>query len=158
MTSHHLAQLNIAALKAPIDSPLLADFVAGLAPINALADASPGFVWRYTDEDTDDATASRPFGPDVIVNLSVWQDLESLRAFTYRDDGHLDYMRRRREWFTPLGRPGLVLWWVPAGVLPTLAEGGERLARLTADGPTPEAFTFRHPFPAPSARTAAASG
>ncbi|MDA2805576.1 DUF3291 domain-containing protein [Nocardiopsis suaedae] len=151
MSAPHLAQLNIALLKAPLDDPSMADFAAALDPINALADASPGFVWRYTDEGANDASASRPFGPDLLVNLSVWEDVESLRSYTYGNSGHLDYLRRRREWFAPLGRPGLVLWWVPAGTLPTLSEAGERLERLTANGPGPKAFTFRSPFPAPGA-------
>lgn len=149
MSDHHLAQLNIALLKAPLDDPSMADFAAALDPINALADASPGFIWRYTDEGANDASASRPFGPDLLVNLSVWEDVESLRSYTYGNSGHLDYLRRRRAWFRPRGHPSLVLWWVPAGTLPTLSEAGEQLERLTANGPGPEAFTFRTPFPAP---------
>ncbi|MDA2814125.1 DUF3291 domain-containing protein [Nocardiopsis sp. RSe5-2] len=153
MSDHHLAQMNIGALRAPLDDPSMADFVTALDPVNALADAAPGFVWRLTDEGANDATATRPFGPDVIVNMSVWEDVESLRAFTYRSADHLDLLRRRRDWFVPLGRPGLVLWWVPAGRLPTPEEGGERLELLRANGPGPDAFTFRDPYPAPGAHT-----
>ncbi|NGM16268.1 DUF3291 domain-containing protein [Verrucosispora sp. WMMA2044] len=151
MADHHLAQLNIARLRAPIDSPELADFVAQLPEINGLAERSPGYVWRLQDE-SGDATALRPFGPDIIVNLTVWQSVEALRGFVYRT-AHLEPMRRRREWFVPLDRPHLVLWWIPAGVLPTITEAAERLELLTA-GPSPEAFTFREPYPSPGARAA----
>jgi len=145
MTDHHLAQLNIARLRAPIDSPELADFVAQLPEINGLAERSPGYVWRLQDE-SGDATALRPFGPDIIVNLTVWQSVESLSAFVYRT-AHLEPMRRRREWFVPLGAPHLVLWWIPAGTLPTLAEAAERLDLLRREGPSPDAFTPREPHP-----------
>jgi hypothetical protein len=138
----HLAQLNVAQPRGAVDSPVMADFVAGLAAINALADRSPGFVWRLRDANADDATALRPYGPDVMVNMSVWESLEALRTFVYRTV-HLEPMRRRREWFVPPVEDHLVLWWIPAGTLPTLAEAGERLARLRRDGPSPEAFTFR---------------
>jgi hypothetical protein len=147
MTDHHLAQLNIAQLRAPLDSPELADFVALLPEINGLAERSPGYIWRLQDE-SGDATALRPFEPDVIVNLTVWQSVESLRGFVYRT-AHLESMRRRREWFVPVDRPHLVLWWIPADVLPAIAEAAERLDLLRRSGPSPEAFTLREPYPAP---------
>ncbi|MBB5999055.1 DUF3291 domain-containing protein [Streptomonospora salina] len=146
MSDHHLAQINIGTLKAPLDDPSMAEFVARLEPVNALADSSPGFVWRYTDEGSDDATAARPFGDDILVNLSVWQDRESLWNFTYRSD-HLDALRRRRDWFTRLSTVHAALWWVPAGHLPTLREAGDRLEVLRSRGPSPEAFTFTEFFP-----------
>jgi hypothetical protein len=142
---HHLAQLNIARLVAPIDSPQLADFVALLPSINALAEHSPGFVWRVTAEGAPDATSLRPYEPDIAVNLSVWESVEALRDFTYHS-AHLDPMRRRREWFAPLGRNHLVLWWVPAGHLPDFAEAQGRLDLLDAIGPSPTAFTLREPY------------
>ncbi|MEV4714112.1 DUF3291 domain-containing protein [Micromonospora sp. NPDC049374] len=151
MADHHVAQLNIARLRAPLDSPELADFVALLPEVNDLAERSPGYVWRLQDE-SGDATALRPFEPDIIVNLTVWQSIESLRGFVYRT-AHLEPMRRRREWFIPLDRPHLVLWWIPAGVLPTLTEAAERL-ELLGSGPSPEAFTLREPYPAPGERAA----
>jgi len=147
MADYHLAQLNLARLRAPLESPELADFVALLPEINELAERSPGYVWRLQD-DSGDATALRPFAPDVIVNLTVWESVESLHAFTYRS-GHLEPMRRRRDWFGTFGGPHQVLWWIPAGTLPTIAEAGDRLALLTRHGPSPEAFTFREPHPAP---------
>lgn len=140
----HLAQVNIVLPREPLESPLLADFVAALEPVNALADASAGFVWRLqTDEG--DATAIRGFGDDrLIVNLSVWESLEALRAFVY-SGAHVGVMRRRREWFEHL-EVFMALWWVPAGHLPTVEEAEERLAHLRERGPTPHAFTFRQSF------------
>lgn len=147
MPTFELAELNIATLRAPMDSPLLADFVANLARINALAEASPGFVWRLQD-DAGDATALRPFGADLLVNLSVWRDLESLRQFMFRTD-HAPIMRRRAEWFVPMDVAHVVLWWVPAGHRPDLDEAAERLQRLRREGPGPQAFGFRSEQPPP---------
>ncbi len=147
--SYHLAQVNVAQLAAPLDSPQLADFVAALDPINALADDSPGFVWRLQTEDGD-ATAIRAFPDDrIIVNLSVWESVEALADFVYRSD-HAGVMRRRREWFEPMA-VYVTLWWVERGHVPTVAEAKERLEHLDAHGPTPFAFTFRAPFASPRA-------
>jgi hypothetical protein len=143
----HLAQINVARLKAPIDHPVIADFVAALEPVNALADASPGFVWRLVG-DAGDATDIRPFDdPDMLVNMSVWEDLDALAGFVYRQPLHRGIMRRRNAFFT---RPEvfMALWWVPAGHRPTVAEGLARLETLRREGPTSEAFTFREPHPA----------
>lgn len=142
----HVAELNIGRTVAPLDDPALADFVDNLDHINGLGDASPGFVWRLQDE-FGAATTIRAFeDPLMIVNLTVWETIESLRAFAYRSD-HVDYLRRRREWFEPLDGPSLVLWWVPAGHRPTIVEARDRLDRLAADGPTPAAFTLKVTFP-----------
>ncbi len=143
-----LAQLNIARLSAPLDSPELADFVAGLEPINAVADAAPGFVWRLQDE-SGDATALRPWGEDVIVNLSVWESVEALRGFVF-GLAHAAALKRRREWFGAYGSASLVLWWVPRGHQPTLEEARLRLDLITASGAGPGAFTLRSPYAAPS--------
>lgn len=152
----HLAQVNIALPREPLDAPLLADFVAALAPVNAVADASPGFVWRLQTEDGD-STAVRAFGDDrLIVNMSVWESLEALRAFVY-GPAHAAVLRRRREWFARLGAPETALWWVAAGTLPTVAEAEDRLDRLRAHGPGPEAFTLRQPFSPPRPATPNAS-
>jgi hypothetical protein len=150
--THHLAQLNIGRLRAPLDDPQIADFQAQLAPVNALAEAAPGFVWRLQDAQTGDATSFRPFEGDplMMINCSVWESLEALWDFVYRTV-HLDSMRRRREWFHRLAEAYTVLWWVPAGHLPTVGEALDRLARLRTDGPGPEAFTFAQPHPAPVA-------
>ena len=151
MAAQHLAQVNIATLRAPLDSPELAGFVAELEPVNALADASPGFVWRLQTEDGD-ATSIRPFEDErVMVNLSVWASLEALRAFVYATR-HLEVMRHRRAWFHRMPDPYLALWWVPAGTIPTVAEARRRLELLARQGPGPDAFTFRSPFPRPARR------
>jgi hypothetical protein len=144
----HLAQVNIAALRAPIESPDLADFVALLEPVNALADGSPGFVWRLQTEDGD-ATAIRAFDDErIIVNMSVWETVEALGEFVFRSR-HLEVLRRRREWFSKMAAAYVALWWVPAGTTPTVDEAKRRLDTLERLGPTPDAFTFREPFPAP---------
>lgn len=149
MSCHQLAQINIAELLAPLDSPTLADFVGNLDRFNALAEGSDGFVWRLVG-DGNDATSLRPFGENIIVNMSVWRDVEALRNFTYRT-AHVEIMKRRREWFTRMGKAYLCLWWVPEGHRPTVAEAAARLERLQESGPTPEAFTFAKAFPPPDA-------
>jgi uncharacterized protein DUF3291 len=152
----HLAQLNIGRLRAPVDDLTLADFKANLDPINALADATPGFVWRLQTEDGN-ATAIRPFpGDDLMaINMSVWESMEALAEYVYRS-AHTAFLRRRSEWFERLREVYLVLWWIPAGVLPTVEEALARLDHLRTFGPTPEAFTFRQPFPHPAGPTIAA--
>jgi hypothetical protein len=144
----HLAQLNVGVPLGPRDDPRMAGFYADIDRINALADGWPGFVWRLVDEAGADATSLRPFGGDLMVNMSVWSSLEALREYTFRS-GHLDVLRRRREWFTPLGEAHHVMWWIPAGHRPTLAEARERLDLLRGAGATAAAFTFRDPHPAP---------
>jgi hypothetical protein len=149
MIRYHLAQVNIGRFRAPIGDPVMEGFRTQLDPINALADASPGFVWRLQTEDGN-ATAVRPYENDdlMAINLSVWESLESLQQFVYRS-GHVATLRDRKQWFEPIEGPILALWWVPAGHVPTVAEARERLAHLAQHGPTPHAFTFRSPFPAP---------
>lgn len=152
MRAYELAQLNISRLLAPLDAPLLKDFVDNLERINALAEASPGFVWRLqTDEG--DATALRPFGKDIIVNMSVWRDVPSLQAFAFRS-AHREFLRRRAEWFEPPSQPMAVLWWVPRGHRPDLAEARTRLEQLRRHGPGAIAFTFREAFAPPGSAAA----
>ncbi|MFB7257004.1 DUF3291 domain-containing protein [Streptomyces nojiriensis] len=146
----HLAQLNVATLLHPFDDPRMAPFVEMLDPVNAAADGAPGFVWRLVEEGAADATGLRPAGEDVVVNLSVWQTQEALWDFSYRS-GHLEVMRRRREWFERHVQAHLVLWWVPAGHRPTVAEALERLTDLQAHGPSPRAFTFASAYTAAEA-------
>ena len=146
--THHIAQLNVGILRAHRDDPLVADFMAALDPINAIADASPGFVWRL-DTPEGNATAIRPYDDDrILVNMSVWESIETLHAYAYRS-AHTDVLRRRREWFERFEGPSMVIWWVPVGHIPSIDEAKERLALLGRDGPTPEAFTFRETFPPP---------
>ncbi len=148
MSDWHLAQVNIAVALAPTDSPKLAGFMAMLDPINALAEATPGFVWRLQTEDGN-ATAIRPYEDErVMVNLSVWQSIDSLGDFVFASR-HLDVLRRRREWFEKMTEAYMALWWIPAGSIPTVEEAKRRLELLEARGPSPEAFTFREPFPPP---------
>lgn len=151
----HLAQVNVALAREPLDAPLLAEFMSALAPVNARADAARGFVWRMQTEDGD-ATAVRGFGEDprLIINLTTWASLAALRDFVYRDPEHLAVMRRRREWFERVDLH-TALWWVPAGREPGVAEAEERLAHLRAHGPTPYAFTFRRHFAADDPSVAA---
>ncbi len=145
-TTHHLAVFNIGRITAPLDSAQLKDFMDGLDPINALGEQAPGFVWRYTAEGTNNATAARPYDdPEIIINFGVWESREQLWDFVYRSR-HLEFLTRRREWFQHMLEPYLVLWWVPAGHIPSVAEAKQRLQLLRAHGPTPRAFTFRQPF------------
>jgi Domain of unknown function (DUF3291) len=142
-----LAQLNVARLLAPIDSPQLADFVASLDAVNAVADQAPGFVWRLQD-DGGNATSIQPWGQDVIVNLSVWESLQALQDYVFRSS-HVEILRRRREWFAPYGSASLVLWWVLRGHTPDLDEAKERLDLLDRVGPSADAFTIRMPYRPP---------
>ena len=151
MTTFHLAQLNIARMTVPLDNPAMTDFVDNLDRINALAESAPGFVWRLKD-DTEagagNATSFRPFGDDMLVNLSVWTDPEALRDFAFRSD-HVEYLRRRREWFAAMDEAYAVLWWVPAGHQPTLDEAAARLQALRTHGASDQAFGFRDVRPPP---------
>ncbi|MFF9021897.1 DUF3291 domain-containing protein [Streptomyces eurythermus] len=151
MTDSHLAQVNIGRIVAPLDSPELADFVALQPEINALADRSPGFVWRMVDAGGMDATGVRPDENDALLlfNCSVWESVEALQNFTYHSD-HLRVLSRRREWFRRMTEAHQALWWIPAGHRPTVDEAMERIAMVRQNGPGPQAFTFRAPYPAPS--------
>ncbi|MBB4984822.1 MULTISPECIES: DUF3291 domain-containing protein [Streptomyces] len=153
----HLAQLNVARLRHPLDDPRVAPFVEALDPVNAAADGAPGFVWRLVEDGGADATGLRPLGDDVIVNLSVWETQEALWDFAYRS-GHLEVMRQRRDWFHRHVEAHLVLWWVPAGHVPTVAEAVERLEDLRAHGPSPRAFTFASSYTAAEAAEHAPDG
>ena len=145
----HLAQINIATLLAPLDDPRLAEFVANLDRINELAEAAPGFIWRLKGEGND-ATSLRPFGEDVIVNMSVWADADRLFDFVYRT-AHAPVMAKRRQWFAKPQGPFVALWWIGAGHRPTIEEARQRLALLARKGPTPLAFTLKQRFSAPGA-------
>jgi hypothetical protein len=147
--SHQLAQINVARLLAPIDAPESAGFVEALGPVNARADAAPGFVWRLQTEDGDATAIEVSDDPLVIVNLTVWESIEALEAFAYREESHRAVLRRRREWFEPHSAPPTALWWIAAGETPSLEEALERLAELRAHGPSARAFTFKERFPAP---------
>ena len=144
MPQYHLAQLNIGHLIAPKDSPLVADFVNNLDRINALADEAPGFVWRLQSEEGN-ALDFRVFDENTLVNMSVWEDIETLYDYVYKT-AHVEFVKRRKEWFHFMKDPFMVLWWIPAGHTPTLEEAEERLILLREKGPTAEAFTFKKSF------------
>lgn len=149
-SGYELAQLNVARMRGGKDSPVMKDFVAAIDRINGLADAAPGFVWRLRGGEGDTTLAALE-RENVLVTLSVWRDVASLRDYVY-ESAHLEVLRRRREWFESLGEASIVLWWVPVGHRPTVEEALARLERLRRAGPGPEAFDFRYPHPAPDAR------
>ena len=144
----HIAQINIAKFRVPRGSPVNADFEAALDEVNALAEASPGFVWRMVGEG-ENPDCSIFADPDVTINLTVWESLDHLSAFAYRNHTHRGVMRRRKEWFVEMPAY-LAIWWGPAGTIPSLREARARLDTLERLGPTAEAFDFRTPFPPPA--------
>ena len=148
MPEYHLAQINIARMLAPIDDPIMAEFVAQLVPVNALADGSPGFVWRLQTE-SGDATSIKVYDDDmIIVNLTVWESVETLREFVYKN-AHYRVLRDRKRWFEKFDGPYYALWWIPAGDLPSIEDAKERLDYLRQHGDSDYAFSFKHVFPAP---------
>ena len=158
MSRYHLAQINIARALKPLNDPLLADFMVQIAPVNALADTAPGFVWRLQSEYGVGATEIQAFDDKyILINMSVWESVEALHEFTYKGM-HLGVFRDRRKWFEALDKPILAMWWIPAGHVPTVEEGKEKLELLQKLGPTAEAFHFRAPFPSPDQTGLAAGG
>ena len=153
----HLAEINIATFRVPMSDPVNAGFVAQLDRVNALAEAAPGFVWRLVG-DGNNALGIRAFeNANTAINMSVWTDMEALANFVYRNDGHREIMRRRKEWFDRM-EFHLALWWVPAGHRPTVVEARERLMWLHQHGESPRAFSFAKIYPAPDQAGAPLSG
>lgn len=151
MPDHQLAEFNVARLRRPLDHAETAEFVAALEPINAIAERTPGFVWRLVDDEGQSSSYVRIPGVDdplLIVNYSVWRDVESLRHYVYRS-GHASYLRRRREWFEPPSEASLVCWWTPAGEVDDLATAYARLQRLRREGPSPDGWSLNDPRPRP---------
>ena len=149
---YHLAQLNLGLFRAPLDSEELAEFAAALDPINAIAESTPGFIWRLKDEDGGSSSFVEVPGADDPLwapNMSVWQDLESLKHFMYKS-GHASYLRRRTEWFQKPDRPINVLWWIPAGEIPTLADAVRRLDDLIENGPSEQGWSLTKTFDPPA--------
>jgi hypothetical protein len=158
MTHYHLAQFNVARFILPADDPQNADFMANLALVNARAEYAPGFVWRLKDESGAGATSIRVSDdPLLVINFSVWESVEALFEFTYKNGEHLAMFRRRNEWFSHHDAPSMVMWWVPAGTIPTVDEALRRLAHLRVYGASADAFTFKQRFPMPDESTAAPS-
>ena len=154
MAAYHLAQINIGRFRAPKDDPVNADFMDALDHVNALAETSPGFIWRMTGEGNSAVDLQVGEDPHLAANMSVWESLDALAAFAYRNPVHRGVMRRRKEWFEPMS-VYMALWWVPAGETPSLAEGLRRLSILEVSGPTAEAFLFASPFPPPGTESVA---
>lgn len=153
MGGWHLAQINIGRLVAPADDPQVAGFFAELDRVNALAEASPGFVWRLTGEGNDATDLQPTPDPLTIVNMSVWRDAEALFAFVYRS-AHTSVMAQRKNWFERYEGAYQALWWIPAGTVPSIEEGLSRLWMLDRFGPSAHAFTFKARYPAPGITTA----
>jgi hypothetical protein len=148
MSGSHLAQFNIARLIAPIDAPETAEFREALDRINAIADASPGFVWRATGTGFDSEIPADDIDPMLLANLSVWESAEALAAFAYRS-AHSRFVKHGKQWFEPTSEAYQVMWWIPAGTRPERAEAFARLEQLRAQGASAHAFDFRTRFPAP---------
>lgn len=145
MGKYHLAQVNIGRVRAPLEDSLMAGFVTRLVEINALADRSPGFVWRLQTPEGN-ATYLRPYDDDrILVNMSVWESVEALRTFVYRT-AHVELLRQRHEWFEQFASAYVALWWVPVGHLPGMDEAKKRIAHLDEHGPSEFAFTFKTIF------------
>lgn len=151
LVPHHLAQCNIGRVHKPLDDEELAEFVAALEPINAIAESSPGFVWRLKDEDgLSSSYVDIPGNDDplLLINYSIWEDVESLRHFVNKS-GHIAYLRRRREWFEKSALPTSAAWWVPVGAEPDVSDAYRRVIHLQEHGPSETAFSISRPWPAP---------
>jgi heme-degrading monooxygenase HmoA len=149
---YQLAQANVAYAIAPAGDPRLADYIARLDEMNQLAERSPGFVWRYLTDSRD--PAQREFSdPLVLFNMSVWESIEALHAYTYRT-AHAEVYAARKQWFVDekavVGGKALAMWWIPRGEVPTVEDAKERLAAISAQGPSERAFTFKQRFPPPA--------
>lgn len=146
---YHIAQLNVARAVAPFDDPVMSDFMARLDEINGLGDSSPGFVWRLKGDGGTSIELRSDDDPLFVVNLTVWESIDDLFAFTYRSE-HKTVFARRFDWFERRSGPSVCLWWQPAGTIPSLEEALRRLGHLEEHGPTAEAFTFKQRFPPPA--------
>lgn len=149
--THHLAQLNLGLFNAPLDSAEMTEFTLALDPINALAESTPGFVWRLKDDDGGSSSFVDVPGTDdplIAPNMSVWRDVESLRHFMFKS-GHAIYLRRRAEWFQRQDGPIAVMWWIPEGEIPTLVDAVRRLDHLRDHGPSETGWTMAHQFDPP---------
>ena len=149
MGNYHLAQMNIATALYDMEDPRMTGFVNKLDEVNALAEQAPGFVWRLQSDSGSAVDIKVYDDPNIIINMSVWEDADSLFEYTYHTD-HVRVFADRAKWFHNHNKvPALVLWWVPAGRLPDEQEGKDKLEHLRAHGPSPEAFTLKKRFPAP---------
>lgn len=155
MQNYYLAQINVARMKAPLDDPIMAEFKTAIDEVNAIAESSPGFVWRLQDEDGD-ATNIRAYDdPKILVNMSAWESAPQLQTYVY-NSLHKDFFIRRRQWFEKYEGQHFGMWWVPVGQFPTAAEGRERIEYLTLHGESAKCFTFKqlHAAPLPKVHSA----
>jgi hypothetical protein len=137
-----LAEINIAKAKGPMDAEVMKVFSDNLEPINQIAESSPGFVWRLKD-DSGNATGIQPYDdPDMIINLSVWESIETLKAFMFKTH-HIDFLKRKKEWFNDMSEANYALWWVPLGHQPDIEEAKSRLLHLQKNGESKQAFSFK---------------
>ena len=144
MITFHLAQVNIAKRLAPMDDPIMQDFVNNVDRINALADKAGGFIWRLQDEDKDEALDVFK-DETLIINMSIWADIDSLFNYTYKS-GHIEVFKRKKEWFSKLKMMHMAFWYVPEGYVPTFQDAKGRLDYLNTHGDTPYAFGFKSKF------------
>jgi len=147
--THHLAQINVGRILYPLDDPRMAGFMTQLDPVNAVADRSPGFIWRLQSSSGNAPDIPFTDDPALHMTMSVWESLDALRDFTYRAH-HLEVFRDRAKWFEKLDRSSYCLWWIPIGHIPTVPEGRQRIEHFWAHGATPFSFWFAQPFPLPA--------
>lgn len=145
----HLAQINIALMKAPLHAPIMTEFAEALNEVNAIADQSPGFIWRLQTASGNETDIRAYPDPKMLVNVSVWQDVESLKIYVYKSL-HGKFFVRRRQWFEQYQGEHFAMWWIPTGHRPTVEEGKTKLEHLALHGDSPEAFTFAQSFPSPA--------
>jgi hypothetical protein len=144
MSKLHLAQVNIAKKLAPLDDPIMQDFINNVDKMNAIADSSPGFIWRMKDEDKD--LGAQVFQDDsLVINISVWEDLDLLFNYTY-NSGHIEVFKRKKEWFSKMKMMHMAFWYVPEGYEPSFQDAKDRLDYLNIHGDSPYAFTFKSKF------------
>jgi Domain of unknown function (DUF3291) len=146
MTNYHIAQVNLGRIRAPLDDARMVGFMSRLDEINALADRSPGFVWRLQTNEGN-ATYFRPYPEDdqILLNMSVWESIGVLKDYVYRT-AHAELLKHRHEWFENFSGAYMALWWVPVDHIPGIDEAKKRIAHLNAHGPTQFAFTFKQTF------------
>lgn len=150
MTDFYLAQINIAKAKEAIDSPTMKGFVDQIDKINVLAEQAEGFIWRLQGYDGDATSINAFDDPNLIINMSVWVDIESLKTYVYKT-AHVELIRDRAEWFSKIDKVQQALWWIPKGDIPSIEEGKSKLALLEKNGPSQNAFTFSNSKEKPSA-------
>jgi hypothetical protein len=149
MNDYQIAQINIARIiGVNINDPVMREFVDNLDKVNAVAEESEGFVWRLKDENNN-ATSLNPYGDEqILINISVWENIESLEKYVYKSF-HTDFLRRRKDWFQNFGQASVAMWWIPAGLVPTIEEAVAKLDHLQKNGASEQAFNFKKRFPPP---------